>query len=206
VLELEMLDVEGNELGSSERGGEPEQQQRPVAQPGEGGGVKLGEDLLERGEVKRCGPTLRCDAVPAADPREDLRDRRPSRHGFGWSCARCAAAIAAARRPTVTGRNPRSASAARNAATAAGARRNGDEASLGAPAGEHEPVALVGAAGGRRERALRVALGACQLAVELRRGAGCSGDRKGSLRTLLVAIICLLASYFDGPATSSFLT
>ena len=44
----------------------------------------------------------------------------PESHGLGWSWARCAAAIAAARRPIVTGRKPRSASAARNAATVAG--------------------------------------------------------------------------------------
>jgi len=40
----------------------------------------------------------------------------PESHGLAWSCARCAAAIAAARRAIVTGRKPRSASAARNAA------------------------------------------------------------------------------------------
>jgi hypothetical protein len=42
-------------------------------------------------------------------------------HGLGSSCARCAAAIAAARLAIVTGRNSRSASAARNAATVSGA-------------------------------------------------------------------------------------
>ncbi|HEX3975546.1 MAG TPA: hypothetical protein VHW96_04740 [Solirubrobacteraceae bacterium] len=44
----------------------------------------------------------------------------PESPGFGWTCARCAAAIAEARRAIVTGRNSRSASAARNAATVAG--------------------------------------------------------------------------------------
>jgi hypothetical protein len=43
-----MLDVEGDELRAAQRGGEPEQQQRLVAQPGQGEGVELGEDLLER--------------------------------------------------------------------------------------------------------------------------------------------------------------
>jgi hypothetical protein len=70
-----VLDVEGDELGASERGGEPEQQQRPVAQPGQGGGVELGEDLFERPEVERRGSALGCGPVPAADSREDLRDR-----------------------------------------------------------------------------------------------------------------------------------
>jgi hypothetical protein len=44
----------------------------------------------------------------------------PESHGLGWSWARCAAAIAAARRAIVTGRNSRSVSEARNAATVAG--------------------------------------------------------------------------------------
>jgi hypothetical protein len=70
-----VLDVEGDELGAAQRGGEPEQQQRPVAQPGQGGGVELGEDLLKGAEVERRGPTLGCGAVRAADPREDLLDR-----------------------------------------------------------------------------------------------------------------------------------
>ncbi len=47
-VEGEMFDVERDELGAPERGGEAEQQQRPVAMPAEGGGVELGEDLLER--------------------------------------------------------------------------------------------------------------------------------------------------------------
>jgi len=43
-----VLDVEGDELRAAQRGGEPEQQQRPVPEPGQGGGVEFGEDLLER--------------------------------------------------------------------------------------------------------------------------------------------------------------
>ena len=45
----------------------------------------------------------------------------PESYGLGRSWARRAAAIAAARRAIVTGRNSRSTSAARNAATVAGA-------------------------------------------------------------------------------------
>ena len=37
-VELEILDVQGDELGAPERGGEAEQQ-RPVAEPGERCGV-----------------------------------------------------------------------------------------------------------------------------------------------------------------------
>jgi hypothetical protein len=38
-VELEMLDVERDELSASQRGSEPDKQQRPVTHPGARGGV-----------------------------------------------------------------------------------------------------------------------------------------------------------------------
>jgi hypothetical protein len=60
-----MLDIEGDELRAAQRGGEPEQQHCPVAQPCQDGGVELGEDLVERPEVGRRRPTLGCPTQPA---------------------------------------------------------------------------------------------------------------------------------------------
>jgi hypothetical protein len=68
------------------------------------------------------GAALRSGRVPCWRRIPDITAATaPESHGFGRSWARCAAAIAAARRPIVTGRKPRSASEARNAATLAGA-------------------------------------------------------------------------------------
>jgi hypothetical protein len=97
-------------------------------------------------------------------------------HGLGSSCARCAAAIAAARLAIVTGRNSRSASAVRTVPTVL--RRGGHrpQPARDAPVGEHAPVALVCAPGRRRERRRGVAGGALELPLERRRcgrGSGC---------------------------------
>ena len=62
-VELEVLDVERDELGAPQRGGEPEQQQRPVAQAGERGGVDRLEQPRERVELERRGPAQRAGAV-----------------------------------------------------------------------------------------------------------------------------------------------
>ena len=56
------------------------------------------------------GAALRSWSVPTWRRIPDMTAATaPESHGLGWSCARCAAAIAAARRAIVTGRKPRSA-------------------------------------------------------------------------------------------------
>ena len=73
-VELEALDVECDELRASECGGEPEQQQRPVAAAGERRGVDRLEQPPERVKLKRRGLAQRAGAVLAADPRHDRGD------------------------------------------------------------------------------------------------------------------------------------
>ena len=112
-VELEMLGVERDELGASQRGGESEQQQRPVAATSEVRRVDRLEQPLERVEIEQRGAARRSGRVPCSRRIPDITaSTAPESQGFGWSWARCAAAIAAARRATVTARNPRSASAA----------------------------------------------------------------------------------------------
>ena len=74
-VEGEVLDVERAELGAPQRGGESEQQQRPIAQAGEG--VLL--DRLDEPRERVCvstGAAWRMGAVPspAADPGQDGGD------------------------------------------------------------------------------------------------------------------------------------
>jgi hypothetical protein len=57
-----MLDVERDELGASQRGSEPEQQQRSVAAPGKRCGVDRLEQPLQRAEIERRGAAGGCRA------------------------------------------------------------------------------------------------------------------------------------------------
>jgi hypothetical protein len=52
---VEVLDVERDELGAPQGGGEPEQQHRSVSQAGERGGVDRLEQARERLELERLG-------------------------------------------------------------------------------------------------------------------------------------------------------
>jgi hypothetical protein len=54
-VEVEILDVKRDELGAPQRGGEPEQQYRPVSHAGEGGDVDRLEQARERLELERLG-------------------------------------------------------------------------------------------------------------------------------------------------------
>ena len=78
-VKVEVLDVERDELGAPQRCGEPEQQQRPVAQAGERGGVDRLHEPGERLELERTGLAQRADAALAAGCRPGRRRRRPSR-------------------------------------------------------------------------------------------------------------------------------
>ena len=70
-VELELLDVQGDELRAAHGGREPEQQERPVAQSGEPGRGDRLDHTLQRVELGRRGPAQRLGAVLAADPRHD---------------------------------------------------------------------------------------------------------------------------------------
>jgi hypothetical protein len=54
-VELEIPDIERDELRAPQRGGEPEQQERPVAAAGERRGVDRLEQPLQRVELERRG-------------------------------------------------------------------------------------------------------------------------------------------------------
>ena len=128
------------------------------------------------GWALRSGRTPRSRRMPARTAATAAES-----HGLGSSCARCAAAIAAARLPIVTGRNSRSASAARNAATVSGAAGIGRSPRATHQLGEHAPVALVCAPGRRRERRGGVAGGALELALDRGAGGGRAGRWEGSV-------------------------
>ncbi len=112
-VELEILDVQGDSSERRSAAAKPSSSTRslsPASVP-----VSIGAS------TSSSGVPLRSWSVPSWRRIPDITAATaPELHGLGWSCARCAAAIAAARRATVTGRKPRSASAARNAATVAG--------------------------------------------------------------------------------------
>jgi hypothetical protein len=74
-IEGEVLDVEGDELGAAQGGGEPEQQQRPVAPAGERREVDRIDQPGQRVELERRGRAQHPGAVLAADPRQDRGDR-----------------------------------------------------------------------------------------------------------------------------------
>ena len=134
----------------------------------------------ERVELERRGLAQRAGAVLAADPRHHRGDRA--------RVARVRMVLGAVR-----GGDRRRAAADRDRpepAVGLGGqerrdrgrrRRDRREAALRAPGREQQPVALVRAPGRRRERALRVALGALELALERRRRGGGSGCWEGSV-------------------------
>jgi hypothetical protein len=147
-VEAEVLHVERDELGAPERGGEPEQDQRPVAESGERGGVDRFDEAPERVELERLGLAARLGAVLAADPGHDGGDgarvarvgvvvgavRGPDRGGPARDRDRAELALGLGRHEQGDGGRPRGESRPGRA------RRTG---------GEQVPVALVGAAGRR---------------------------------------------------------
>jgi len=70
-----VVDVERDELGASQRGDEPEQEDGPVSQAGERAGVDRVEQARERLELERAGLAQRPHAALAADAGEDRGDR-----------------------------------------------------------------------------------------------------------------------------------
>jgi hypothetical protein len=62
-VELEIPDIERDELRAPQRGGEPEQQQRPVAPAGDRRGVDRLEQPRQRVELERRGLAQRASAV-----------------------------------------------------------------------------------------------------------------------------------------------
>ena len=152
---LEVLDVERDELRAAQRGGEPEQQQRPVALAGERGGVDRLEQPRERVELERRGLAQRAGAVLAADPRHD--------RGDGAGVARVGVILGAVR-----GGDRRRAAPDRDRpepAVGLGGQERRDaspacagiatSAARGAPGREQRQSLLIRAAGRRRERARR---------------------------------------------------
>ena len=192
------LDVERDELGAPERGGEPEQQQRPVAQAGERGGVDRLDEPGERLELERLGFAQRPYAALAADAGEDRGDRgRVARVGLVLRAVR--------------GGDRGGALADRDRAELAvglGGQERGDRLRRGrhrpqpardAPLGEHAPVALVRAPGRRRERRCGVAGGALELALDRGAGAAGRGAGRGSVGHRQVAGISFPATYSAAP-------
>jgi hypothetical protein len=62
-VELEIPDIERDELRAPQRGGEPEQQQRPVAPAGDRRGVDRLEQPRQRVELERRGLAQRASRV-----------------------------------------------------------------------------------------------------------------------------------------------
>ncbi len=153
---------------------------RPARVSGSIGSSSRASGSRSSGAARRVGAVPSWRRIP-----DRTAATAPESHGLGWSWARCAAAIAAARRAIVTGRNSRSASAARNAATVAGVAGIAAQAARRAPLGERAPVALIRPPGRRRERRGGVRGGTPELALDRRRRRGRGGGPWRSCRPSL---------------------
>jgi hypothetical protein len=145
---------------------------RPASAVASIGSISRASGSVSSGLARRSG------AMPRRIP-ESTAATAPESHGLGWSWARWAAAIAAARR--AIGDRAKLAVGLGGEERGDGRRRRRDRAApvRGAPVGERPPVALIRPPRGGRERRGGIRGGAFEAALELVRRRGPRGVPEG---------------------------